>query len=161
MDDEINFVPRDHHFVIYMNQNWYHRKYQNTEQEQCYLSNFCSSVCVCVCVYLCTHRYKNHDTNQLYMDHTQHPHEVTSRVICCTRSRAGNRFKFESCWYILENNTLLVATFANIFFHSIGFIFSFIYGFLWAANSFQFNQVPFIFAFISKTLGDRSKNILL
>ena len=112
---------------------------------------------LCVCV--CTRSHMNHDTNQLYMDHTQPPLEVASRVTYCPGSGAGNLFKFESDQYILEINTLLVATFANIFFHSIGCRFSFIYGFLCAANYFKFNQVPFIFAFVSMTLGDRSKNI--
>ena len=45
--------------------------------------------------------------------------------------------------YILEINPLSVASFANIFFHSIGF--SFLYGFLCCAKVFKFNQVPFVY----------------
>jgi len=56
---------------------------------------FVKSLFLCVCV--CTRRHMNHDTNQLYMDHTQQPLEGTSRVICCPGSGVGNLFKFESC----------------------------------------------------------------
>ena len=49
----------------------------------------------------------NHDTNQLYMDHTQQPLEGTSRVICCPGSGVGILlnldpvsifWKLISCW---------------------------------------------------------------
>ena len=53
-----------------------------------------------------------------------------------------------NCLYILEINPLLVALFADIFAHSFyGLSFCFIYGFLWCAEVFKFNYVPFIFCF--------------
>ena len=64
-------------------------------------------LCVCVCVCVCTWRHMNHDTNQLYMDHTQQPLEGTSRVICCPGSGVGILlnldpvsifWKLISCW---------------------------------------------------------------
>ena len=42
---------------------------------------------------------------------------------------------------ILDIITLLVASFANIFSHSVGFL----YNFLFCAKAFKFNWVPYIF----------------
>ena len=54
--------------------------------------------------------------------------------------------------YVLEINPLSVTLFANIFSQSIGCLFIFVYVFLCCAK--VFNKVPFIFAFVSITLGD-------
>ena len=67
-----------------------------------------------------------------------------------------------SCLYILEINPLLVASFANIFSHSLGCLFCFLYGFLCCAKPLSLIKSPlFIFVFISITLGEGSKKILL
>ena len=44
---------------------------------------------------------------------------------------------------------------------SIDCLFCFVDGFFCCAKAFMFNQVPFIFAFVSFAVGDRSKKILL
>ena len=55
-----------------------------------------------------------------------------------------------------------VASFVNIFSHSVGCLFCFVYGSFCCAKAFKFNLVPFVyFVFISIALGDRSKKILL
>ena len=54
---------------------------------------------------------------------------------------------------------MLVALFANIFSHCVGF--PFVYGFLCCAKAFEFNLAPFILVFISITLEDGSKKIVL
>ena len=51
------------------------------------------------------------------------------------------------CLYILEINPLLVASLANIFSHSLGFL-CLVYGFLCCAETLKSNQVP-LFIFIS------------
>ena len=63
-----------------------------------------------------------------------------------------------SSFYILEINHL-VSSFASIFSQSIGCLF--IYAFLCCAEAFKFMQVLFIFAVISITLRDGSKNTLM
>ena len=67
-----------------------------------------------------------------------------------------------SCLYILEINPLSVDSFANIFSHSDGCLF------VWFVVSFAVQKLLhllrshlFIFVFISITLGDGSKKILL
>ena len=67
-----------------------------------------------------------------------------------------------SCLYILEINPLLVASFANIFSHSIGYLFS-LFHFVYAVQRFLSLIRPhlIIFVFISITLEDRSKKIVL
>ena len=69
---------------------------------------------------------------------------------------------YMSCLYILEINPLSVASFANTFSHSIGCLL------VWFIVSFAVQKLLslirshlFIFAFISITLGDGSKKILL
>ena len=59
-----------------------------------------------------------------------------------------------NCLYILQINSLSVASFANIFSQSIScFLFvCFAYGFLCCVTAYNF--VLFIFAFISIALGD-------
>ena len=62
-----------------------------------------------------------------------------------------------SCLYILEINTLLVSSFANIFSHSVGCL-HFVCSFLCFAKAFNLIRSPlFIFVFIFITLGDGSK----
>ena len=67
-----------------------------------------------------------------------------------------------SCSYILGINSLSVISFANIFSHSVGFLFVlFVVSFaVWKLLSLARSNL-FIFAFISFALGDRSKKILL
>ena len=61
-----------------------------------------------------------------------------------------------SCSYILEVNTLLVASFVNIFFYSIDCLF--VYGFLCCAKALSlFRFYLIIFVFISIGLGNLSK----
>ena len=54
--------------------------------------------------------------------------------------------------YILEVNSLLVASFAKIFSHSVGCLFVVdcccFYGFLCRAKAFKFNYVPFVYFII-------------
>ena len=65
-----------------------------------------------------------------------------------------------SCSYILEVNTLLVASFANIFFHSVDCLL--VYGFLCCAKALSLIRFYLIiFVFISIALGNLSKKILL
>ena len=71
-------------------------------------------------------------------------------------------FRFMSCLYILEINPLSVALFANIFSHYEGCLFVFF------MVSFDVQKLLsvikshlFIFVFISISLGDGSKRILL
>ena len=73
-----------------------------------------------------------------------------------------------SCLYILEINPLLVASFANIFSHSVGCLFillmvSFAYGFLAYVQKLLslIRSHLFIFAFMFITPGGGSKKILL
>ena len=54
---------------------------------------------------------------------------------------------------------MLVASFANILYRSVVCFSHFVYGVLCCANAFEFNL--FIFVFISITLGDKLKKILL
>ena len=62
--------------------------------------------------------------------------------------------------YILEIKPLLVTSFANIFFQSIGC--PFVYGFLCCTEACKFEQIPFVyFYFISAALGDWSKKTLV
>ena len=63
-----------------------------------------------------------------------------------------------SCLYILEINPL-VTSFANIFFHSVGF--HFVHDFLCCAKTCLIRFHLFIFVFVYITLEDGSKNILL
>ena len=67
-----------------------------------------------------------------------------------------------SCLYILEINPLSVASFANIFSHSIGHLFV-LFMVSFAAQKFLslIRSHLFIFAFIFITLGDRTRKILL
>ena len=68
---------------------------------------------------------------------------------------------FMSCFYILDINPLSVISFANIFFHLVGYL-CFVDGFLSCAKAFKFNKVPFVcFLFCSFALEVRSKKILL
>ena len=55
--------------------------------------------------------------------------------------------------YILEIKLPLVTSFVNIFSNSTG-SFYFVYGFLCCAKAYKFDQVQFIFAFISIALRD-------
>ena len=67
-----------------------------------------------------------------------------------------------SCWYILEINPLSVTLFANIFSHSVGCLFIlFMVSFAVQKLLSLIWSHLFIFVFISITLGDRSKKILL
>ena len=63
-----------------------------------------------------------------------------------------------SCLYILAIKPLMVASFVNIFSHSVGCI-CFVYGFLCCAKAFKFKIRfhLFIFAFVSTTVGAGSK----
>ena len=61
-----------------------------------------------------------------------------------------------SCSYILEVNTLLVASFANIVFHSVDCLL--VYGFLCCAKALSLIRFYLIiFVFISIALGNLSK----
>ena len=67
-----------------------------------------------------------------------------------------------SCLYILEIKPLLVASFANIFSHSVGCLFVlFMVSFVVRKLLSLIRSHLCIFAFISITLGDRFKKILL
>ena len=67
-----------------------------------------------------------------------------------------------SCLYILEINPLSVSSFANIFSHSVGCLFVlFMISFAVQKLLSLIRSHLFIFAFISITLGDWSKKILL
>ena len=67
-----------------------------------------------------------------------------------------------SCLYILEINPLSVDSFANIFSHSAGCLFVlFIVSFVVQKLLSFIRSRLFIFVFISITLGDGSKKILL
>ena len=91
---------------------------------------------------------------------------------CTTREVPSAHFLIElfgflilsyiSCLYILEINPLSIASFANTFSHSEGCLFVlFIVSFA-VQNLFSLIRSHlFIFAFISITLGDRFKKILL
>ena len=50
-----------------------------------------------------------------------------------------------SCLYILKFNPLSVVSFAIIFSHSEGCLFTLLYSFLCCAKAFKFNQVPLIY----------------
>ena len=66
------------------------------------------------------------------------------------------------CMYILEINPLSVASFANIFSHSEGYLFVFFMGSFAVQKLLSFIRSHlFIFVFISISLGGRSKRILL
>ena len=66
------------------------------------------------------------------------------------------------CLYILEINLLLVASFANIFYHSVGCLFIlFMVSFTVQKLLSLIRSHLFIFVFIFITLGSRSKKILL
>ena len=61
-----------------------------------------------------------------------------------------------SCLYIFEINSLSVASFAIIFYHSEGCL-HLAYSFFRRAKAFKFNSVPFVyFAYISSTLAGGS-----
>ena len=68
---------------------------------------------------------------------------------------------FMSCLEILDSNSLLPASLASIFFHSLGCLFILLM--IYLQNLFKFDQVPFVYYcfyfFIS--LGDWSKKIFL
>ena len=67
-----------------------------------------------------------------------------------------------SCLYILEFKPLLVTSFANIFSHYVGCLFMlFMVSFAVQKLLISIRSHLFIFVFISITLGDRSKKILL
>ena len=67
-----------------------------------------------------------------------------------------------SCLYILEIKPLLVALFANIFSHFVGCLFIlFMVSFAVQKLLSLIRSHLFIFAFVSITVGDRSKKILL
>ena len=62
----------------------------------------------------------------------------------------------------METNTLSVALFANIFSHSVGCLFVFfVVSFVVQKLLSLIRSHLFIFVFISMTLGDESKKILL
>ena len=65
------------------------------------------------------------------------------------------------CLYILEISPLFVASFANIFFHSIGCLFVLLVFFTVEKLLSLIRSHLFIFVFIFITLGDWSKKILL
>ena len=50
-----------------------------------------------------------------------------------------------SCLYILEINPLSVVSFAIIFSHSEGCLFTLLVSFLFCAKAFKFNQVPLVY----------------
>ena len=50
-----------------------------------------------------------------------------------------------SCLYILEINPLSVVSFAIIFSHSEGCLFTLLYSFLCCAKAFKFNQIPLLY----------------
>ena len=54
-------------------------------------------------------------------------------------------FSCMSCLYILEINPLSVVSFAIIFSHPEGCVFTFVYSFLCCAKAFKFNQVPLVY----------------
>jgi len=65
---------------------------------------------------------------------------------------------YMSCFYILEMNPLLAALFANIFSHSVGCLFVlFIVSFSMQKLLSLIRSHLFLFAFVSITLGDKSK----
>ena len=67
-----------------------------------------------------------------------------------------------SCLYILEINPSSISSFANIFSHSVGCLFiSFMVSFAMQKLLGLIRSYLFNFVFISITLGDRSKKILL
>ena len=67
-----------------------------------------------------------------------------------------------SCLYILEINSLSIASFVNILSHSVGCLFLlFMVSFAIKRLLSLIRSHLFIFVFISITLGDRSKKILL
>ena len=49
------------------------------------------------------------------------------------------------CLYILDVNPFLVESLANTFFHSVGSVFCFVYGFFGCAKALKFNYVPFVY----------------
>ena len=103
-------------------------------------------MCVCVCVYVHAHEIMIWSSS--IKDHSQQPPEVLHRhsnLLLSLWSWESLKIYFESYYYILEINTLLITSFENIFFFSIGCLFVFFNGFLCAANSFKFNQVTFIY----------------
>ena len=72
------------------------------------------------------------------------------------------------CLYVLALNPLLIISFANIFSHSVGCLFWSMTSFVLSMTSFAMKTLSgligshfLIFAFISFTLGDRSRKILL
>ena len=66
------------------------------------------------------------------------------------------------CLYILDINPLSVISFANIFSHYVGCLFMlFMVSFAVQKLLISIRSHLFIFVFISITLGDRSKKILL
>ena len=67
-----------------------------------------------------------------------------------------------SCLYVLEINPSSISSFANIFSHSVGCLFiSFMVSFAMQKLLGLIRSYLFNFVFISITLGDRSKKILL
>ena len=50
-----------------------------------------------------------------------------------------------SCLYILKSNSLSVVSFASIFSHSEGCLFTLLNSFLCCAKAFKFNQVPLVY----------------
>ena len=66
-----------------------------------------------------------------------------------------------SCLYSLEINLLSVTSFANIFSHSVGYLFVLIMFSFAVQKLLSLIRSLFTFGFISITLGDRSKKVLL
>ena len=82
--------------------------------------------------------------------------EMSIQVFCTFCNRVVWDFfmlNCMSCLYILDINPLWFISFANIFSHSVGYLFT-VNGFPYCAKPFKFNYVLFIFAFISFALGD-------
>ena len=65
-----------------------------------------------------------------------------------------------SCLYTFEINSLSVIH-LQLFSPNLKAVFHLAYSFLCCAEAFKFNQVPFIFAFMSNILGGESQRILL
>ena len=73
-----------------------------------------------------------------------------------------NQFVCKKCFYILNVNPLLVTSFVNIFFHSVGCLFILLMVSLAVQKLLSLIRVHlFIFAFISFALADWSKAMLL
>ena len=87
---------------------------------------------------------------------------MSSLEKCLFRSFAHFLIEFffwSSSYVFLKIKPLLVASLANIFSHSVCYYF--VYGFLCFAKAYKFDQVPFIYIFISIALWDLSKKTLV